>query len=330
MTQREPMSNAGPRGESPVPPSPATGPAWAGRIPPSRRRALLLGLGTIGAAVGVFFLLGALDIYNVPFVIRNLPAGLGPATTSLGLTVFSFAMGFFLALPLAFIRAYGPGRFSQKPQVVRRPAGALRMVANGLLRVFLAFANLYVAAIRGTPALVQVFLVYYAVIFSYPRLEILGQPAPFWAGLLALTINTTGYQAEALRGGFQSVEPGQVDAAKSVGLNGLQIFLRITLPQGLRLVTLPLANEWISNFKTTTVLSYVTVFELFAWARTYLAYQLAHPVEAFVTLAIFYLAINVTVSRVVTYIEQRIRIPGLGTPGPETSMLRFPGRPGWG
>ncbi len=278
----------------------------------------------------MFFLLGALGVYNIPFILRNLPDGLGPATTSLELTVFSFAMGFFLAIPLALIRAYGPGRFSRKTRAVSRPASALRTVGNGLLRVFHGFANVYVAVIRGTPALVQVFLVYYAIIFTYPRLEILGESASFWAGLLALTINTTGYQAEALRGGFQSVEPGQVDAAKAVGLTSLQVFLRITLPQGLRLVTLPLANEWISNFKTSTVLSYIAVTELYAYARTHLAYQLGHPIEAFVTLAIFYLAINVTVSRVVAHIEQTRRIPGLGTPGPELSMLRLPGRPSRG
>jgi ABC-type amino acid transport system permease subunit len=170
-----------------------------------------------------------------------------------------------------------------------------------------------VAAVRGTPALVQVFVVYYVFIFSYPRLEILGQPTAYWAGLVALTINTTGYQAEALRGGFQAVESGQLEAARALGMGPFHVFRRITLPQALRLVTLPLSNEWISNFKTSTVLSYITIVELYAWARTSIAYELGRPVEAFVILAIFYLVINVTLSRAVAYVERRRRIPGLGS-----------------
>jgi len=315
MRPSEPGGTAAPPDDSRIPrddPGRAKGSPAA-----SWWRPWVVGAATITTAVVLFFGLGAAGVFDVSIVLGLLPKGVGPAETSLVLTTVSFAIGFFLALPLALVRAYGPGRLS-----VPLPRGAPRRSAREVLhRLWLypayGFASAYVAAVRGTPALVQVFIVYYIVIFSAPRLEFLGQPVAFWAGLLALTINTTGYQAEALRGGFQSVDRGQVEAARALGLSGFQTFLRVSLPQSLRLVTLPLANEWISNFKTSTVLSYITIVELYAWARTNIAYELGRPVEAFVVLAIFYLVINVTVSRTVTFIEHRRRIPGLGALVPE-------------
>lgn len=274
----------------------------------------LLAVGTLAAAVlGLFWYLGARRAIDLAFILRYLPSALGPAETSLELTTISFALGFFLALPLGILRAHPP----------RRPSGSAYALANRSPRErewwalwpFYGFASGYVAAVRGTPFLVQVFLVYYLVIFLDPRFYFLGLGAPFWAGLLALTINTTGYQAEALRGGFQSVDRAQVDAARAVGLTSWQVFWHVTFPQGLRLVMLPLANEWISNFKTSAILSYIAIYELFSWARTYVAYELARPLEAFVMIAIIYLCINVTLGRTVAWLEVRHRIRGLGSSG---------------
>jgi polar amino acid transport system permease protein len=196
-------------------------------------------------------------------------------------------------------------------------------VAAVLRWPFYGFATGYVTAVRGTPFLVQMFLVFYAFIFASPKFIFLGVALPFWAGLIALAINTTAYQAEALRGGFQSVDRSQIEAARALGLGKVQIFLRVTLPQSLRLITLPLSNEWISTFKTSTILSYISVVELYFWARSDIASQLARPIEAFVLLALFYLIVNVTLSRTVSYVEKRYRIPGLGSMVPE-----LPGRRG--
>lgn len=273
----------------------------------------------LAVVVAVFLALGYAGAYNLPFIFEYLPSGVDPAIASLELTTISFAIGFVLALPLGVLRAFPPAARAMPSPFLRKSRWALaRWPAYG-------FATGYVAAIRGTPFLVQVFLVYYAVIYSFPRLEILGLGAPFWGGLLALTINTTGYQAEALRGGFQSVDSSQIEAARAIGLTRFQIFRSVTFPQGIRLITLPLTNEWISNFKTSAILSYISFAELFFWSRTYVAYQLARPIEAFVMIAIFYLTINVTLSRVVSYIEARRRIPGLGTPTQDVALASRPG-----
>jgi len=270
------------------------------------------------AGLAVFFGLGALGWYDVGFVLRELPSGVGPAAISVEITSLAFALGFGLALPLAMLRAFPPGRRPTSPGSSGSNAGERSEGRLGRLgrRIAYGFATGYVATIRGTPFLVQVFLVYYAVIFAAPRFVLLGLTVPFWAGLLALTINTTGYQAEAMRGGFQSVDAAQIEAARALGLTRFQTFRRITFPQGIRLVTLPLTNEWISTFKTSAILSYISFVELFFWSRTDVAYQLGHPVEAFVLIVIFYLVINVVLSRSVSYLEERYRIPGLGTRGP--------------
>lgn len=308
----------------PLPGRPATPPRWL---------ALAVPAALVAGAVAVFLALGAGGAYSLTVIYDYLPTAAGPAVTALEVTTLSFGIGFFLALPLASIRAHPPHR---APAPLVRPAGsatprfpasrapadpdALRSRARrtaealvgGLRWPAYAFASGYVAAVRGTPALVQVFLTFYAIIFTVPRLEFLGVGAPFWAGLIALTINTTAYQSEALRAGLQSVAASQIEAATALGLDRRQVFGKVVLPQALRLVTLPLTNEWISNFKTSAILEYIAVVELFYWARTDIAYGISRPAEAFVMLAIIYLVINVTLSRAVAFVERRRRIRGLG------------------
>ena len=285
----------------------------------------------------MFLGFGLLGLYSIAPFEAELGRSGDPLAVFLELTLVAAVAGPWIALllrratpapvPPSSTKAgrTDPGPPTAAPRVARRSSASVDVAEVGaVLRwPFYGFASGYVTAIRGTPFLVQVFVVYYAFIFAYPRYVLLGVALPFWAGLIALAINTTAYQAEALRGGFQSVERSQIEAARALGLGKVQIFLRITLPQSLRLVTLPLSNEWISTFKTSTILSYITVVELYFWARSDIAYQLARPIEAFVIVAIFYLVINVTVSRTVSYVEKRYRIPGLGSMVPE-----LPGRRG--
>ncbi len=285
----------------------------------------------VGLLVGVlvlFFVLGELGVYNMDFVIETLPSGLGPALTSMIFTNVSFLIGFLAALPLGLIRAYGPGIIRRRKATASAllpyarakelygTGKAIRVVAvQNLKRVLVApaygFATGYVETMRGTPFLVQMFIVLSAMLVVAPRMEFLGWNVFYWAGLIALTMNTAGYQAEVFRAGFQSVGQGQVEAAKAIGLKGRQVFSRITLPQSTRLIILPLTNEWISLFKASTILSYITILELFFWSRNIALH--GQGIEAFIMLSIFYLAVNVPLGRAISYIEHRRRIPGLGT-----------------
>lgn len=291
-------------------------------------RGIALQLGFIACVLVLFIGLGVAGFYNLAFVEQNIGKGLPYAELSLTLTISSFVLGFLIALPLGLIRAYSPGKLKRRRGAVvdelsyKRAkelygtAKAVRVVGGQKVRKALiapayGLATGYVEAVRGTPFLVQTFIVYYAIIFTAPRFNFLGIDVSIWAGLIALTINTAGYQAEVMRGGFQSVGQGQIEAARALGLRGHQVFARITLPQSLRLMILPLTNEWIALFKASTILSYITVVELYFWARG-IALG-GYAIEGFTMFTVYYLVVNVSLSRAITTLEQRTRIPGLGT-----------------
>src|SRR5207302_1168913 len=137
---------------------------------------------------------------------------------------------FILAIPLGLVRAFGPGAIRQ--------GGMRAAVISPLYSIVTGYAE----AIRGTPAFIQLLIVEFWVTTTFRGVAGIS----FWAGVLALTLNTTGYQTEVFRAGFQSVGQGQIEAAKSIGLRPTQTFASIMFPQGIRLITLPLANEWIA------------------------------------------------------------------------------------
>ncbi|TLZ72233.1 MAG: amino acid ABC transporter permease [Methanobacteriota archaeon] len=261
---------------------------------PVLRSAIAIG-GLLGLGLALVLGLAAVGIVSLRFLADNATFLAVPALTSLSATLLSFAIGFAGAIPMGLVRAFAP-------RILR---------GEGWRRA--AFAPLYgavtsyVEAIRGTPAFVQIFLVAQVSGLIFP-----GNPnIPFWGGTLALTINTLGYQTEVFRAGFQSVGQSQVEAAKSIGMRPVQVFLHITLPQGLRLITLPLVNEWVGLFKASALLAYVAVPELL-WAASYLGNNRSHPIEAFIMVSSVYLAIIVPLSKAVGWWERKHRIPGLG------------------
>lgn len=274
----------------------------------------------VAVALALVVVMGFLGFYDLAFIVQVLPQGVGPTTISLEFATFTYLIGMMGALGLGLVRAYPPKK-------------SLRLRHKLWRWPLYAFTSGYVAIVRGTPFLVQLEVVYIGMIIVAPTLAFLGWDVNYWAGFIALLINTTGYQTEVFRGGFQSVDAGQIEAAKAVGLGRVRTFFLVTLPQGFRLVTLPLTNEWISNFKTATILSIIGIIELFYWATNTIGlYPYAKPVEALVLLAFFYLIVNVTLSRVVTYVEKVRRIPGLGSMTSEWSETRrlFGGAGIWG
>lgn len=275
---------------------------------------LMFALGSAGAI--------SLDFIRIHWPDFFSPAWTGPAWNSLSLTCFSFGLGFLGALPLGVIRAFRPRWPRNKKRATLRhqekaKGAARRSVRRAFLLPAYGLATGYVEGIRGTPFLVQMFLVFYLVLTVAPKLSQLY----YLAALIALTLNTIGYQAEVLRAGFQSVETGQVEAAKSIGMRGRQIFFHITLPQSLRLITLPLTNEWISLFKASSIVSIISIRELTLQAEDLgVGVGGGKPIEAFLMVALIYVAIILPVSRAITYIERKRRIPGLG------ASVAMPGR----
>lgn len=253
-----------------------------------------------------------LGIVEIDFIFRMWSTGYGPLRMTLVLTVASFLIGFFGAMPLGMVRAYrfGPLTRQNRPATESSGRSPLRLTLYGL-------STAYVGAIRGTPFLVQLYVLFYFFLAVAPRLEFLGADVDFWIGLTALTLNTIGYQAEVFRAGFQSIGQGQIDAARAIGLRRRHIFLHVRLPQAVRIILLPLTNEFISLLKASTIVSYIAVYEIFHWSED-MGQKFGHPIEGFLMISMFYLLINVPISRIVSYVEQKKRIPGLGTQTRET------------
>ena len=245
-------------------------------------------------------------VISMRFMVQNFDFFLEPAAISLFATFLSFAIGFALGIPLGLVRAFGPNMIKRRTRT------------SAIVAPLYGLATAYVEAIRGTPAFVQILLVSAYVNRAFP-----GPDVVLWGGVLALTINTIGYQAEVFRAGFQSIGQGQIEAAKSIGMRPIQTFANITLPQSLRLIMLPLVNEWVSLFKASAILWYISVQELM-WAAKTLGYNQTRPVEAFLMVAFVYLIIILPLSRGISYVERTKRIPGLGVA--EAVRVRRPRR----
>ena len=143
------------------------------------------------------------------------------------------------------------------------------------------FVRAYVDFIRGTPLLIQIFLVYFA-------LPVIGINLPeFWAGVIALALNAAGFLAEIFRGGLGSIEKGQAEAARSIGMRHHQILLHVLLPQSLRAVVPPATNELITLVKGSALLSVISVYELTRAGQAVIAVHFA-PFEIFVLIALYY------------------------------------------
>lgn len=139
----------------------------------------------------------------------------------------------------------------------------------------------YVDFIRGTPLLIQIFLVYFA-------LPVVGVNLPeFWAGVLALGLNAAGFIAEIVRSGVGAVEKGQAEAARSIGMRHRQILWHVLLPQSLRTVVPPATNELITLVKGSALLSVISVYELTRAGQAIIAVHFA-PFEIFLLIALYY------------------------------------------
>lgn len=171
-------------------------------------------------------------------------------------------------------------------------------------------AAVYVDVIRGTPLLVQVFIIYFGIPALLTQLSEPGHTvriAPFMAAIIACSINSGAYVAEIFRAGIQSVEKGQMEAARSLGMTRGQTMRYIILPQAFRRVVPPLGNEFIALMKDTSILSAIGVEELVRKGQLYVSvtYQ---PFPIYVGIALVYLVLTVTISRWVAYTERRLGV----------------------
>ena len=166
----------------------------------------------------------------------------------------------------------------------------------GVLKVFI---RAYVYFVRGTPALVQIFLVYFAL----PRIGL--ELSSFWSGVVALAFNSAGFIAEIVRAGLQSIDAGQTEAALSIGMTNRQSIMFILLPQSLRRITPPMTNEVITLVKSSSLLSVISITELTRSAQLIIAERFV-PFELYAELAVFYLVMISVLAWCSEFVEKRL------------------------
>ncbi|OLN33913.1 Glutamate transport membrane-spanning protein [Desulfosporosinus metallidurans] len=167
-----------------------------------------------------------------------------------------------------------------------------------------AIAIGYIDFFRGTPLLVQIFLVYFLV----PRLfhwETLPDNYQYFAGVLAMGLNSGAYIAEIFRAGIQSIDRGQTEAARSLGMTQNQAMRYVILPQAFKRVIPPLGNEFIALLKDSSLLSIIAIQELF-YSGKIIAGRTFQPIPMYISVALYYLLMTQLISQWVAYMERRL------------------------
>lgn len=177
-------------------------------------------------------------------------------------------------------------------------ATALTVARSSEIRPLVMAVNVYISFIRGTPLLVQLFLVFYVL----PAIGL--DFSPITAGIITLGFNSAAYSAEIMRGGLAAIPKGQWEAARAIGLRPVIIWGRVILPQMFHLITPPLVNEFTLVIKTSPLVSVITVVEIMRVAQQ--IYNANYrPIEVLVGAAIIYFVIIFTVSRLGVRLERR-------------------------
>ena len=169
-------------------------------------------------------------------------------------------------------------------------------------KVIYALATVYIEVVRGTPLLVQAIWIFYAL----PLIIKYTLPSEV-AGIIVIAVNAAAYIAEIVRGAVQSIEKGQMEAGRSLGMSQRTTMLKVVWPQAFKRMIPPLGNQFIISIKDTSLLSVILVPELLFQSRV-IASNHFNAVEIYTTVAVFYLAITLTLSAVLRITEKRLEI----------------------
>lgn len=173
-------------------------------------------------------------------------------------------------------------------------------IKRALLKVINVILSIYIEVFRGTPMIVQAMVIFYGMAWVFgielPRI---------FAGFFIVSINTGAYMAEIVRGGIIAVDKGQFEAAHSIGMNHTQTMLNVVLPQVMRNILPATGNEFVINIKDTSVLSVISVSELFYASRTIGGNNFKY-FQVFLITCIFYLVMTFTVTRLLRLVERKL------------------------
>ena len=214
--------------------------------------------------------------FNFDLVVTSFPLLLLGAGVTIKITAMSVALGVLIGLfvGIARICRVKPLRF---------------------------LAAVYVDFFRGTPLLVQIFLFYFAVpVITGQRID------PYVAAVGSCGINSGAYVAEIFRAGIQSIDKGQMEAGRSLGMTWVQTMRYIIVPQAFKRVIPPLGNEFIALLKDSSLVSVIGFEELTRRGQLIIA-KTYGSLEIWISVAVIYLAMTLTISRFVAYLERRYK-----------------------
>lgn len=247
-------------------------------VPPAAVEAGLAGLPVVG---------GYAD--GIAFVVETLPRLAGGLWLTVLITLSSLFVGFFIAVPLAVARVYGN---------------------------YTAYASLaYTELLRGTPLLAQLFVLHFGLNLGGYVPSFLEGVFPrnvVWVAIVGFILNGAAYQAEYIRGSLESVEAGQITAGRAIGLSKIETIYYVVLPQGLRFAIPSWTNEFVYLIKYSSLAAFITVPELYYRAFT-IASNTFRYTAIFVVVGLLYLALVLTASNVMGWVERKTAIPGVGT-----------------
>ncbi|MFY0759648.1 amino acid ABC transporter permease [Metabacillus dongyingensis] len=175
--------------------------------------------------------------------------------------------------------------------------GIGKMMKNPLAKLpFVWYINFF----RGTPLLVQIFIIHFGVMPLF-----MTTVNPIISGVVSLALNAAAYIAEIFRAGIKSIDRGQMEAARSLGMNHIQAMKEVILPQAVKRMIPPLGNEFIVLLKDSSLISLISVPELMYWgkAATGQYYRIWEP---YLTVAFVYLVLTLSLTYLLNYVERRL------------------------
>lgn len=209
-------------------------------------------------------------------VMNTFPILLKGSVMTVELTVITLIMGTILGIFLAL----------------------LKLSKN---RAFRWSSGFYTWIFRGTPLLLQLFFFYYGLPFIGIKLT------PFQAAVIGLGLNCAAYMGEIIRGGIQSIDKGQFEAAKALGFTYTDTMRRIILPQTFKVIIPPVGNEFIAMLKDTSLVSTIAMVELMRSAQQMYATTFK-PIEVFLTAGILYLVMTTIFTGVFSLFEKKLSV----------------------
>lgn len=211
------------------------------------------------------------------------------------------AIGFILGLLVAIVRTIAPPR-SKGIHYKSGAEHASVAVRRVLLSIVQILMNVYIQVFRGTPMIVQAVVIYYGAQYAGIYMD------TTFAAIFIISINTGAYMAEIIRGGIVSVDKGQFEAAHAIGMTHWQTMTTVVLPQAIRNILPSVGNELIVNIKDSSVLNVISVSELFFQAKS-AAGAYYRYFEVYFIIAVIYLILTVSVSRILAWVERKMDGP---------------------